>query len=139
MNDTVFDIIRDKAGQLKVDISAEELAAFAADRGFTPEQLSAVQEIFSHLAKQKHEAAICTLLRTSRLPIKQPKTFENFDFTVMRGKYAWIFRRKNTAIPAKRKPRVRLMETVSPETRKPLRVYCFIGCLQPCTLSIYRF
>ena len=38
----------------------------------------------------------------------------------------WFFRRKNTAIPAKRKPRVRLMETVSPETRKPLREICVL-------------
>ncbi len=46
----------------------------------------------------------------------------------------------NTAIPAKRKPRVRSMETVSPETRKPLHDICvFIGCVQPCSLSIYRF
>ena len=34
---------------------------------------------------------------------------------------AWFFRRKNTVIPAKRKPRVRSMETVSPVTRKPLQ------------------
>ena len=36
----------------------------------------------------------------------------------------WFFRRKNTFIPAKRKPRVRSMETVSPVTRKPLQKLC---------------
>ena len=99
MNDTVFDIIHDKAVQLKVEISVEELAVFAADREFSPEQLSAVQEVFSYLAKQKHEASISTLLRTSRLPIKQPKVFDNFDFTVMRGKYADRLKGLNTLAP----------------------------------------
>ena len=99
MNDTVFDNIHDKASQLRVDISVEELAAFAEEREFSPEQLSAIHEIFSYLAKQKHDAAISTLLRTSRLPVKQPKTFDNFDFSIMRGRYSDRLKALNTLAP----------------------------------------
>ena len=51
MNETVFDIIQEKASMLKVDISAAELAAFAEEKELKQEQLSAIQEIFSYLAK----------------------------------------------------------------------------------------
>lgn len=99
MNDAVFDVIHDKACQLKLDISAEELAVFASDQEYSSEQLSAICEIFSYLAKKKHDTMISTLLRTSRLPVKQPKTFDNFDFTVMRGKHADRLKALNTLSP----------------------------------------
>ena len=65
MNETVFDIIQEKASMLKVDISAAELAAFAEEKELKHEQLSAIQEIFSYLAKRKHDTMINTLLRLS--------------------------------------------------------------------------
>jgi len=99
MNETVFDIIQEKATMLKVDISADELAVFAEDKELQPEQLSAIQEIFGYLAKRKHETMISTLLRLSRLPVKQPKTFENFDFSVMKGRYADRLKALNTLSP----------------------------------------
>ena len=43
-------------------------------------------EIFKYLSLKKHEASIATNLRLSRLPIKEPKTFDNFDFKRFHGK-----------------------------------------------------
>ena len=99
MNETVFDIIQEKATMLKVDISAAELAAFAEEKELKQEQLSAIQEIFSYLAKRKHDTMISTLLRLSRLPTKQPKTFGNFDFSVMKGRNADRLQALNTLSP----------------------------------------
>ena len=87
MNETVFDIIQKNADILKVDLSASELAAFAEHRDLDQEQLSVVQDLFCYLAEKKHNTMITTLMRTSRLPIKQPKTFSNFDFSVLHGKH----------------------------------------------------
>lgn len=87
MNETVFEMVRESAGTLKIDISVEELALFSEKYGFDQEQLSAIQEIFGYLAEKKHLNMITTLLRLSRLPVKQPKTFDTFDFSVLRGKH----------------------------------------------------
>ena len=38
------------------------------------------------MAQLKNEAVVNTLLKTSRLPLKNPKTFENFDFSRLHGK-----------------------------------------------------
>ena len=38
------------------------------------------------MKKKKTDAIISMLLRTSRLPLKAPKTFENFDFNNLHGK-----------------------------------------------------
>ena len=86
MNETVFETIQESAEALKIDLSARELAVFAEDHELTPEQLEAAKELFSYLARKKHDTIISTLLWLSRLPDKQPKTFENFDFSHLRGR-----------------------------------------------------
>ncbi len=48
--------------------------------------MGAVQEIFSYLSRKKQETTIQTLLKMSRLPTKVPKTFENFGFSLLKGK-----------------------------------------------------
>ena len=86
MNETVFETIQESAEALRIDLTAQELAVFAEDRELTPEQLEAANQLFSYLAKKKHDKVIETLLRLSRLPDKQPKTFGNFDFDHLHGK-----------------------------------------------------
>ena len=43
-------------------------------------------ELFHHLAEKKQATTVHTLLKMSRLPLKNPKTFENFDFSVIKGR-----------------------------------------------------
>ena len=42
--------------------------------------------LFEYLRDKKEQTTIQTILRMSRLPQKVPKTFDNFDFSVLRGK-----------------------------------------------------
>ena len=86
MNKTVFEVIQENAEALKLDLSEKELAVFADDHELTPEQLESIKELFNYLAMKKQDKIISTLLRLSRLPDKQPKTFDNFDFSHLRGK-----------------------------------------------------
>lgn len=55
-------------------------------------QLQALSSVLSYLQEKKKENIISTLLKLSRLPLKEPKTFENFDFTQLRGKQADILK-----------------------------------------------
>ena len=44
--------------------------------------------VFAHLQRKKLDTTIHTLLKMSRLPLKDPKTFDNFDFSVIKGRDA---------------------------------------------------
>ena len=48
--------------------------------------MEAVRAVFSYLSRKKQKTTIHTLLKMSRLPTKAPKTFENFDFSLLKGK-----------------------------------------------------
>lgn len=99
MNETVFEMIRNSAGALKIDISIEELAMLSERYEFDQEKLSTIHEIFSYLAERKHTSTVETLLKQSRLPSKQPKTFDNFNFSVLRGKFTDRLKALNTLSP----------------------------------------
>lgn len=86
MSDTVFEAVEAAATLLKLDMTAQELALFAESKEFTQEELNAIRDVFSYLSEKKRDNTIQMLLRTSRLPMKVPKTFENFDFTLLKGK-----------------------------------------------------
>jgi len=86
MSETSFAHIYDYCKALKLDFSSGELAALCEQNSFTPETIAAVELVFEYLKKKKTEITINTLLKLSRLPLKVPKTFENFDFSVIRGR-----------------------------------------------------
>ena len=44
--------------------------------------------VSEHLQKKKIETTIHTLMKMSRLPLKDPKTFGNFDFSVVNDRDA---------------------------------------------------
>ena len=71
---------------LKLDFSADEFARVAADNNYSVETISAMSNLFDYLCSKKEQATIQMLLQTSRLPTKNAKTFENFDFSVLKGK-----------------------------------------------------
>ena len=83
---SVFDRIEACCKSLRLDMSASEAASFVEKNGTTPEQLGAIVDILTYLDAKKHESVINTLLRLSRLPVKVPKTFDNYEFERIQGK-----------------------------------------------------
>ncbi len=62
------------------------MASLAEKSAWSQEQLAAVAGIFEYLEGKKRQTVIDTLLRLSRLPLKVPKTFENYSFDRIQGK-----------------------------------------------------
>lgn len=92
MNDSLFNEIQDSAKYLNLDLNSQEMAQFAMEHDLGEKQLQALSSVLSYLQEKKKENIISTLLKLSRLPLKEPKTFENFDFTQLRGKQADILK-----------------------------------------------
>jgi DNA replication protein DnaC len=88
MEQSVFDRIEQCCSVLKVDLSSTEAASYAEKHNLSQEQLSAMDMLFEFLAEKKQRTCVETLLRLSRLPVKAPKTFENYDFSRLHGKDA---------------------------------------------------
>ena len=86
MKETIFEQVAAAASALKLDLSAEEFALFAEDQELSEAGMEAVQELLSYLSEKKQQTMIQTLLKMSRIPTKAPKTFENFDFSLLKGK-----------------------------------------------------
>ena len=86
MEPSVYERIEQSCKILRVDLSGDEMALFSNNKGLSQAQLDAIVEIFHYLEVKKHDTVIETLLRLSRLPIKVPKTFENYDFERIHGK-----------------------------------------------------
>ena len=88
MNDSSFDIVAQCSRILKVDFSSVEFAKLAGENDFTDETVDAVRLVFEYMKQKKVETTVRTLLKMSRLPLKDPKTFDNFDFSVIKGRDA---------------------------------------------------
>ena len=86
MTDFSFDKLDVSFKTLKLDITSTEMAAFAEEQGLNNSQLEALQEVFDYLHHKKIQTTIDTMLRMSRLPLKNLKTFDNFDFSVLKGR-----------------------------------------------------
>ena len=86
MSDMAFEKIQECCKYLKIDLYAAELARYAEDASLSLEQIAAVEGVFSYLQERKEESIVNTLLKMSRLPLKEPKTFESFDFEQVHGK-----------------------------------------------------
>ena len=86
MNDSLFSVIDRCNELLRLDFSSEEFARLAEERSLSQESIEAVTSVFEHLRDKKEQSTIQMLLRTSRLPQKQFKTFDNFNFDVLKGR-----------------------------------------------------
>ena len=86
MSDNHFDAITQYAKTLNIDAFTAALPQFSHENNFSEETLAAVESVFQHMAQRKNESVVSTLLRTSRLPLKYPKTFKNFEFSRLHGK-----------------------------------------------------
>lgn len=86
MNDSLFEQIQDCAKYLNLDLCAQEMAQLAVERELSEGNIQIIAETLAYLSQKKKETIISTLLRLSRLPLKEPKTFEGFDFGKLHGK-----------------------------------------------------
>lgn len=86
MNESYFEKIQDAADYLNLDLKAKEIAQFALEHEWNSENIQAIAEILEYLQSKKKENIVSTLLRLSRLPLKEPKTFSGFDFDQLHGK-----------------------------------------------------
>ena len=73
---------------LKLDFSAEDMAAFAKENEVKADSLRCIEDLFVQLQNTKQKNIVRTLLKLSRLPLKDPKTFDTFDFNRFHGKQA---------------------------------------------------
>lgn len=88
MNDSVFETVEKSSQILKLDLSSTEFARLAEEQELTEAQVEAVGTVLEYLQRKKIDTTIHTLLKMSRLPLKDPKTFDNFDFSVIKGRDA---------------------------------------------------
>ena len=86
MNEFSYSGIDDYCKALKLDITSAELATFAQEHRLNELQLASVKSVLEYLAEKKKRTTIETMLRLSRLPLKNQKTFDNFDFSVIKGR-----------------------------------------------------
>lgn len=86
MNESSYAKICDHASFLNLDLGTQELAQFILEHNFDDGQIEAIRTILDHLAENKRKNIISTLLKMSRLPLKDPKTFDNFDYSRLQGK-----------------------------------------------------
>lgn len=86
MTDISVDKICKCTEMLKINAYAGDLAGFLNRENMSPDDLAAISKVFEHLCQQKEETIRHTLLKMSRLPLKEPKSFESFDFSNVHGK-----------------------------------------------------
>ena len=72
---------------LGFDLTPLEFSRLSEELMLMPDQIEAVEKVFGYLRDKKVERTIDMYLRTSRLPSKAPKTFDNFDFSAIKGKH----------------------------------------------------
>lgn len=83
-----YELVCEAAAALGLPLEPAELATLASDRDIGEDGLSALLATLAYLAEKRRQASIETLLRLSRLPRKEPKTFGNFDFGRIQGRDA---------------------------------------------------
>lgn len=88
MRDTLIEQIHSDAAALEIKISPQEIATYLSEKKVSPEQLDVIQHFMAYLRQNKQEKAIAALLSHSRIPQKEPSTFENFDFSRVMGENA---------------------------------------------------
>ncbi len=86
MSDSVYIQIQESAEFLRLDLTAQEMATLSVNQNLGEDGLRAVATVLCHLQDKKNGQIISTLLRMSRLPLREPKTFANFDFGMFHGK-----------------------------------------------------
>ncbi|WP_235927396.1 ATP-binding protein [Parafannyhessea umbonata] len=83
-----YELASEAAARLGIALAASELATLASDHDMGDAEVGALAVTFDYLAEKRRRASIETLLRLSRLPRREPKTFDGFDFSRIQGRDA---------------------------------------------------
>ncbi len=82
----MYSCIQDTASYLKISISAQEIAQFCTDKSLEGRQIAAISDFMDYLKGKRHSNLVGMLQTMSRIPCREPKTFDNFDFKRISGK-----------------------------------------------------
>lgn len=85
---SAYELVSEAAALLGIALGADELAALASDHDMGDAEVAALATAFSYLAGKRRQASIETLPGPGRLPRREPKTFEGFDFSRIQGRDA---------------------------------------------------
>ena len=96
MNDIVIEKTAINLEQLKINLSKEELARFLLDNNMSNEELDHLLSLSEYLLEKQKQAVIDFCLKLSRLPLKEIKDFDSFDFTRLKGKNIDILKNLDT-------------------------------------------
>ena len=99
MNETVFEQIARSAADLKIDLSAAEMASLVQKENMCEQSINDINAVFSYLEKKHNDAVVDQCIKMSRLPRKEPKTFDNFDFSRIHGKDVEVLKNISTLAP----------------------------------------
>lgn len=83
-----YALASEAAARLGLQLTAAEVVALASDHDMGDAELGALAVTFDYLAERRRRASTGTLLRLSRLPRREPKAFDGFDLSRMRGRDA---------------------------------------------------
>ena len=83
-----YALASEAAARLGLRLTAAEVATLASDHDMGGAELGALAVTFDYLAEKRRLASTGTLLRLSRLPRREPKTFDGFDFSRIQGRDA---------------------------------------------------
>lgn len=86
MNEFSYDNIEKSIDVLRLNLSIHELSKLSEENALTADQMASFDMLPEYLREKKIQTTINTLLKMSRLPLKNPRTFDNFDFSVIKGK-----------------------------------------------------
>lgn len=86
MDVNIYNEIQSITSYLKLSITSQEVAQFCSDEAFTDEQIQAIVDFLNYMKDLRHTHLVEMLKTMSRIPSREPKTFENFDFSRIHGK-----------------------------------------------------
>lgn len=99
MTNEIFQILGNDFQKLRLNLTAEEIASIAAEQDFSKDTLTNLRYILEHVIEKKQNITVNTLLRLSRLPLRHPKTYDEFDFSAIHGKDAERLKNLQTLSP----------------------------------------
>ena len=86
MSESIYEKIKESAGALGISVDDIELASFSERQALSAYDMEVVFRVIDHLRKKKEADTVEALLKMSRMPLKEPKTFEGFDFNHVHSK-----------------------------------------------------
>lgn len=86
MNEAMMESIQESCAVLHLNLTGKEFAAMVTEQSLSEETVNAMEQLLLHLRERKRQATVQTLLRLSRLPLRNPRTFDNFNFSLIHGK-----------------------------------------------------